>query len=215
MFLLLLNRTLLTIANRFGPLAFIGLGLADNSVIPIPGSMDALAIVLAASNRELWWYYALIATGGSVLGGYVTYRIARKEGKQEIEKKLGKTRSEKAYRYFGQMGFWSVFVGGIAPPPVPTVAFIMTAGALQYSRHRFLLALSSARLVRFMAITWIASRYGSQIFQFFSKYYEPALWSLIGLAIAGALAGLGYYLWWRKRKQTQESKNHVPERKAA
>ena len=47
---LFISREFLSLAYRFGPLGFIALGLVDNSVIPVPGSMDALAILLAASN---------------------------------------------------------------------------------------------------------------------------------------------------------------------
>ena len=65
------------------------LGIADNSAVPLTGSMDVLTIWLAASDRRLWPYYALMATVGAVLGGYITYALARKGGKQAIALKLG------------------------------------------------------------------------------------------------------------------------------
>ena len=73
---------------HLGGLGFIPLGLLDGSVIPLPGSMDVLTIVLSARQRELWSYYALMATVGSVIGGYVTYRLARKGGKETFERKF-------------------------------------------------------------------------------------------------------------------------------
>src|SRR5713101_9987325 len=73
---------------QLGGLGFIPLGLLDSSVIPLPGSMDVLTIVLSAHNQELWLYYALMATLGSVMGGYVTYRLARKGGKETLERKF-------------------------------------------------------------------------------------------------------------------------------
>jgi membrane protein YqaA with SNARE-associated domain len=210
--LLFISRTFLTFAHRFGLLAFIALGLVDNSAIPLPGSMDALAIFLAASSRKLWWHFALMATAGAVIGGYVSYRIALKAGRAAIEKELGDKRFQQAHRYFERMGFWSVFVGAIAPPPVPTVAFIMVAGALEYPLHRFLLAISSARLIRYFVITWVASLYGRQIFNFFGRYYQPALWTLVGIAIAGALGGLLYYL---RRRRPRQKADSVAQDKAA
>jgi membrane protein YqaA with SNARE-associated domain len=68
--------------RRLGGLGLIPLGLLDNSVLPFPGSMDALTIILAANEKRWWPYYAFMATAGSVVGGYLTYRIARKEGKE-------------------------------------------------------------------------------------------------------------------------------------
>lgn len=210
---MVISRTFLTFAHRFGVLAFLALGLVDSSVIPVPGSMDALAIFLAAANRKLWWHYALMATAGAVVGGYVSYRIARKAGKAAIERELGDKRFQQAHRFFERMGFWSVFIGAIAPPPVPTVAFIMVAGALEYPLHRFLLAISSARLIRFMVVTWVASHYGRQIFQFFGKYYGPALWTLVGIAVAGAIVGIIYYL--RRRNGPKNARDRITKNKAA
>jgi hypothetical protein len=42
---------------HLGGLGFIPLGLLDSSVIPLPGSMDVLAIVLAARTPDLWLSY--------------------------------------------------------------------------------------------------------------------------------------------------------------
>jgi membrane protein YqaA with SNARE-associated domain len=82
---------------HLGGLGFIPLGLLDGSVIPLPGSMDVLTIVLSARQRELWSYYALMATVGSVIGGYVTYRLARKGGKETLERKFPAKRLKKFY----------------------------------------------------------------------------------------------------------------------
>ena len=53
-------------------LGLVVLGLADNSVIPLPGSMDVLTIWLSAGQPKLWPYYAAMATLGSLIGGYIT-----------------------------------------------------------------------------------------------------------------------------------------------
>ncbi|MGB7149972.1 MAG: hypothetical protein WBD45_12515, partial [Terriglobales bacterium] len=39
-----------------GP-GLILLGIADNSLIPLPGSTDVVTILLAAHHREPWFYY--------------------------------------------------------------------------------------------------------------------------------------------------------------
>src|SRR6266568_6547134 len=67
--------------RHLGGLGLVLLGLADSSVVPLPGSMDALTIYLAARHRDLWWYYAFMATVGAVIGGYITYSLARKGGR--------------------------------------------------------------------------------------------------------------------------------------
>lgn len=95
---------------HLGGLGFIPLGLLDSSVIPLPGSMDILTIVLSARKKELWLYYALMARIGSVIGGYVTYRLARKGGKETLERKFSARTLEKVYRAFGRWGFRAIAI---------------------------------------------------------------------------------------------------------
>lgn len=185
--------------HRFGALVFIPLALLDSSVIPTPGSMDALLIVLCAAHHNLWWYYALAATGSSVLGAYVSYRIARKGGKEALEKKLGK-RAERVYAKFESWGFGSLMVGAMAPPPVPFGPFVAAAGALQYPVKKFLAAVGLGRAIRYTIVAQITIQFGRHIFRFFSTYYKPAMWTLIALAVLGGLIGLFYYLRWKKNQ---------------
>lgn len=215
-FHLLLSSAIWTLVRKLGAFAFIPLGIADNSFVPLPGSMDALLIVLAASRRELWWYYALWATIGSVVGGFVFYHFAAKGGKDAIEKKLGKERSEKAFAMFERWGFGAVVLGALAPPPVPILPFLGTAGALAYARHKFLIALALGRAVRFALVGWVAAHYGRHIFSFFTKYYKPAMWTLIALAVVGGFVALFYYLRHKRRKREERQAGAaVPEHKAA
>jgi len=72
------------------------LGLADNSIIPLPGSMDVLTIWFAVHHHKLWYYYAAMATAGAILGGYITYRLARKGGKTRAKNMTAVQRSEAA-----------------------------------------------------------------------------------------------------------------------
>src|SRR6266571_6812058 len=93
---------------RLGGPGLVLLGIADNSVVPLTGSMDVLTIWLAASHRDLWPYYALMATAGAVLGGYITYSLGRKGGKQAIERKLHKDRAQRLFSRFSHWGFRTV-----------------------------------------------------------------------------------------------------------
>lgn len=199
--------------HRFGVAAFIGLGLLDQSVVPLPGSMDALLIYFTAVNRGHWWYYALWATLGTAIGSYFTYRIFRKGGKEALEKKIGKKRAEKAYAFFDRHGFMSVFIGAILPPPVPIVPFIASAGVMQYPLKWFFAAYVSGRILRYGLIAWITMKYGQHIFGFFSKYYKPAVISLIVLAVIGSIFGIWYYKKLRHRKQAEDA-NAQPQQAA-
>src|SRR5580765_3826385 len=130
---------------RLGGPGLILVGLIDNSVIPIPGGMDIFVILLTAHHRQWWAYYALFATAGAVIGGYVTFRLAKKGGKESLERKIGKRRAEKVYQKFKKGGFSTIAIGSVLPPPFPLVPVLMAAGVMQYSRKNFLLSLTLGR----------------------------------------------------------------------
>src|SRR6202163_4996805 len=161
--------------RRLGGLGLVLLGVADNSVIPLTGSMDVLTIWLAARHREPWFYYAAMATLGAVIGGYITYALARKGGKQAMERKLSKRRAAKVYATFERWGFWAVAIPALLPPPFPFVPFLIAAGALQYSREKFLGALMLGRLVRYSVVAGLGALYGNQIVRFFDRYDKMAV----------------------------------------
>jgi membrane protein YqaA with SNARE-associated domain len=184
--------------RRLGGVGLVVLGVADNSVIPLTGSMDVLTIYLAARHRQTWPYYALMATLGAVIGGYITYALSRKGGKQAMERKLSKRRAAKVYATFERWGFWAVAVPALLPPPFPFVPFLIAAGALQYSREKFLGALTLGRLVRYSIVAGLGALYGTHIVHFFSHYYKPALTILIGLAVLGGGLTLIQYFRWKK-----------------
>src|SRR3982075_150011 len=94
--------------RRLGGPGLVLLGIAENSVIPLTGSMDVLTIWLAARHREPSPYYAVMATLGAVIGGYITYALARKGGKQAMERKLSRKRATQVSQTFERWGFFAV-----------------------------------------------------------------------------------------------------------
>src|ERR1700722_20988643 len=96
--------------RRLGGVGLVVLGVADNSVTPLTGSMDVLTIWLAARHHEPWPYYAFMATLGAVIGGYITYAIARKGGKETMERKLSKKRARQVSQAFERWGFLAVAI---------------------------------------------------------------------------------------------------------
>jgi membrane protein YqaA with SNARE-associated domain len=191
-----------SVASRLRHLGGIGLillGLADSSVVPLPGSMDVLTIFLAARHHDLWWYYALMATIGSVIGGYITYSLARKGGKEAFERKLSGKKAAKVFERFERWGFGAVAVPALLPPPFPLVPFLLAAGAMQYSRKKFVAALALGRALRFTIVAGLGAMYGRHIVRFFSQYYNPALFTLVALAVVGGIVSLVQYYRFKNR----------------
>ena len=183
---------------HLGGLGLILLGLADNSLIPLPGSTDVVTILLAAHHREPWIYYAVMATAGALIGGYLTYRMARKGGKETLEKRFSKKKTAKVYAIFERWGFAAVAIPALLPPPFPIVPMLLAAGAMQYPTRKFLTALAVGRGIRFTILAYLGFHYGRHIVKFFALYYWPVLIALIAFSVLGALYGLFEY----KRRQS-------------
>jgi membrane protein YqaA with SNARE-associated domain len=187
---------------HLGGLGFIPLGLLDSSVIPLPGSMDVLTILLSARKQELWFYYALMATIGSVIGGYFTYRLARKGGKETLERKFPARKLKKVYALFERWGFGAMAIAAVLPPPAPFVLFLFVAGAMQYSVKKFLLALTIGRMVRYSLLAYLGARYGRQVLKVISLHGQPVLIAVMGL-VAAALAALIFILVSKRKKSAR------------
>jgi len=178
---------------HLGGLGLIPLGLLDNSPIPLPGIMDVATILLAGRQQQLWLYYAVMATLGSVLGGFVTYRLARKGGKEALERRFTRRKVDRVCEMFERWGFSAIAIPAFLPPPVPMVPFLLAAGAMQYPARKFLLALTIGRLARYMVIGYLAARYGRKIIAFMANHGHPMAVGIILLVIAAAATG--YYFW--------------------
>jgi membrane protein YqaA with SNARE-associated domain len=183
--------------RHLGGMGLIVLGVADNSLIPLTGSMDVLTIWLAARHQEPWPYYALMATLGAVLGGFITYSLARKGGKETMERKLSKKRAAQFSKAFERWGFAAVAIPALMPPPFPFLPFLLAAGAMQYSRKKFLTALTLGRGLRYSMLACLGSLYGRHILRFFSKYYKQSVAILVALAVIGTVLTLIQYLRYR------------------
>jgi membrane protein YqaA with SNARE-associated domain len=184
--------------RRWGGPGLIVLGFVDNSIVPVTGSMDVLTIWLAARHREPWPYYAFMATLGAVIGGYLTYALACKGGREAMGHRLSKKKADQISKKFERWGFFSVAVPALLPPPFPIVPFLVAAGALQYPRKKFLGAVTVGRGVRYSIEAFLGFHYGRHILRFFRQYYAPALAILIGLAALGSVITLVQYLRYRK-----------------
>ena len=193
---------------RLGGPGLIFLGVVDSSVVPLTGSMDVLTIWLAAGHRNVWPYYALMATIGAVVGGYITYALGRKGGKEAIERKLKKDKAQKLLKRFDRWGFESVAVGALLPPPFPLVPVLLAAGALQYSRKKFVAALTLGRSIRYCLVAGLGSLYAGPITSFFSRYYKPTALVLGGIAVIGSFFAIREYLHARKPKSERRETLH-------
>ena len=185
---------------HLGGIGLIPLGLLDNSPIPLPGAMDVATILLSARQEQLWLYYALMATAGSLLGGFVTYRLARKGGKEALERRFSPKKVDTVCKIFGRWGFGAIVIPALLPPPVPMVPFLFAAGAMQYPVRKFLVALTLGRICRYVILAYLAARHGRQIIALIAHHAHPAVVGIIVALIA--IAAVVFYFWRGRRHKS-------------
>jgi membrane protein DedA with SNARE-associated domain len=185
---------------HLGGVGLILLGVVDQSFVPIPGGMDILLVILAAGHGNFWAYYWVMATAGAVLGGFLTYRLSMKGGKETLRRKLPLKRIEKVEQAFAKHGFLAIFVAALLPPPLPMVPIIVGAGALQYPTRKFFLALTSGRVIRYGIVIWLAHIYGRHIIRTV-RAHTVAITVVFLVFSAGAALGGYLYNRYEKRKE--------------
>ena len=174
----------LSFVRHFGGIALFPLAVVDSSIIPTFGSLDLLTGWLAVSDPELWWYYALMSTAGSVLGAIITYAMGHKVGEWWIEGKIGRKRTQQIRHAIGHHGSVSIFVATIAPPPFPTAWFFAAAGAFSFSRQKVIAFTLLGRTLRYGSLTLVAAHYGRTFLRYLR---HPLHYLLISVIITASL----------------------------
>jgi membrane protein YqaA with SNARE-associated domain len=180
---------------HLGVLGLFLVAAVDSSVIPLslPGSSDLLLLWLVANGGDPWLLVSFTIVG-SLLGGYTTWYIGRKNGEAAL-------RHYVPMRLLGRIEVWveshpvlAVFLPALLPPPIPLLPFALASGALGVSRRRFLGVFGTARILRYAFVGWLGATYGRRIVNEFSatlqKWSIPMLCVFMGLVIVGICFGI-------------------------
>ena len=179
--------TLLTTLRHLGAAGLFFLAILDSSPIPTFGGPDILTAVLAASHRPLWWEYAAAATAGSVIGAFLTFRLARTAGSAYLDKKFKHGRLSKFLKLFQHWGTGTLIASTAIPLPSPTSMFFAAAGAGDYPRGRFLTIVIACRGARYFTIAFVASHYGRHFLRVLRHPTQHWGWIVVAVILAFAL----------------------------
>jgi membrane protein YqaA with SNARE-associated domain len=176
------HQTLFTTLRHLGAAGLFFLAILDSSPLPTFGGPDILTAILAASHRTLWYEYAASATAGSVLGAYLTYRIARTAGSAYLDKKFKKGKVAKFLNVFRHWTTGTLIASTAIPLPSPTSMFFAAAGAGNYPMGRFLAIVTVCRGVRYFGIAFLASLYGRHLLRVVR--HPTQYWGWVALFVA-------------------------------
>ena len=166
---------LLRFFAHWGGLGLIPLAILDSSPIPTFGSLDILTAFLSVRHADLWLYYAGMATLGSLIGSYLTFKLGQRMGLHWLEKKFGAKRSHQVQYALERWGFGAIFVSTVAPPPCPTSLFLVASGAFGYKMRKFFGAVFTGRAIRYGLLTIVAAHYGRRMMRYV-RHPQQYLW---------------------------------------
>src|SRR6266571_6558937 len=134
--------SLISVLRHWGGIGVLILAALDSSVLPTLGGVDALTILLAARHPELWPYYAMCSTAGSLSGASLAYRLS---ALGVLHRRIKGAVFDRVTAFVKRFGSLALSLAALLPPPFPTSAFVISAGATRYRFIAFVLSFGVGR----------------------------------------------------------------------
>lgn len=158
-------------ASERAPTALFWVSFIESSVFPIPP--DVMLIPMAIANRLKAWWYATIATIGSVLGGLLGYAIGYflfdLVGQPILSFYGYGEKFEQFAAQYNEYGAWIVFMAGLTPFPFKVIT--IASGTTEMNILVFVLASIVGRASRFFAVAALLYFFGQPIRAFIERYF--------------------------------------------
>jgi membrane protein YqaA with SNARE-associated domain len=170
------------------PHALFWVSFVESSIFPIPPDVMLIPMVLA--ERLKAWWYATIATVGSVIGGVAGYAIGfflfELVG-QPILRLYGYASGFQEFsEQFNTWGVWILIIKGMTPFPYKVLTIL--AGATQMDILAFIAASIVARAMRFYLVAALLFWFGAPIREFIERRLSLITTVFAVLLIGGFVA---------------------------
>ena len=163
-----------------------GMSFAESSFFPVPPDVMLAPMCLAKPSRA--WQFAWLTTLTSVAGGLFGYAI----GYVAIDILLPWLQDshywpayQTAVAWFGEWGFWAVFIAGFSP--IPYKVFTIAAGSLSMALIPFTIASLIGRGARFFLVAGLMKWGGARMEEMLHHYVDRLGWATVVLLAFGFL----------------------------
>jgi membrane protein YqaA with SNARE-associated domain len=171
-----------------GAWGVLAIAALDGAFLGLP--MDAVVAGYVYQDRARFLLYAFMASVGSALGSIVIYGIGYEGGEELLRKRISPERFEKIHAAFDKHPFWSLMFPAMLPPPTPFKLFVLAAAVSEMGFGRFLLAIFSGRMVRFVLLGLLTIRFGPDVVQLFGTLFRQHYAWFLGAIVAGVVVWL-------------------------
>jgi membrane protein YqaA with SNARE-associated domain len=160
----------------------------DGGFVGLP--MDAVVAGYVYQDRGRFLWYVIMASAGSALGSIVIYVIGYIGGEEFLRKRISAERFEKIHAAFDKHPFWALMFPAMLPPPTPFKLFVLAAAVSEMGFFRFLLAVFSGRMVRFLLLALLTLKFGPDVVRLFGAFFRQHYYVATTLAAAALVAWL-------------------------
>jgi len=171
----------------FGPFGLLAIAFLDSVMIPMPGGVDAMLLLLATARPSWMLIYVAAATIGSTAGCVGLYKISQKAGHRALTK-FSESKQKRVKDLIDRYDVLSVLVASLLPPPFPFKLFVVSAGVFRLNLLRFTIAIAAGRTFRYLLEGYLAARYGEHAKEILGRYY-PAIGIGLAVLIIGFFVG--------------------------
>ncbi|MCW8091890.1 YqaA family protein [Alteromonas sp. ASW11-130] len=160
-----------------------GLSFSESMFFPIPP--DVMLAPMSLSRPDKAWFFALLTTLTSVLGGIGGYLLGYFAFDAWLAPWIASSgyqpKFDLALSWFEQYGVWVVFLAGFSP--IPYKVFTVGAGVMQMAFLPFVIASTVGRGARFFLVAGLMKWGGTAMEAKLRQYVEVLGWATVLLAI--------------------------------
>ena len=161
------------------------ISVAESIFLPLPP--DLFLIPLSLLNPKLSFFYALITTLFSMMGGFIGYYIGKKGGKPIVKKFVSLEKLERVKTFYNKYDMWAILIAAFSP--IPYKVFAVSAGLFDLNIKRFMIASLIGRGGRFFLIAALIYIFGPPIKSILSSYFEIFTVAVLVVLVGGIVVG--------------------------
>ena len=169
----------------YGAAGLFAYSFIEASVSPFPVEVLLLPLMIAEPSKAFW--FAFIATAGSVFGAMFGYWLGYIGKIAVLEKFFSKDKIAKVHNLYNKYESWAVFIAGFTPIPFKLVT--ISGGVFYINFKKFVLFSILSRGLRFFLEAGFIILFGNEVIEFLDRNFE-----FLTIAVVIFLI-IGYYFY--------------------
>lgn len=185
-------------AEQWGAMGLAAVAFVDSSFLTLPEVADFLVVMFTIKNPDLWWWYGVATTLGSIAGCLALYAVARTGGHALVRRGIHERHIDRGMEWFRKYGAPVLVLPSMLPPPMPFKVFVVMAGLSDLRVSSFVAAIAVGRGIRYLGEAWLARTYGEATIAYLERNAFDLVMPVLAFLIVAGIIWFVYARWRRK-----------------